>query len=134
MLKILGYPDRYSVPQGDEIRFMVSLEEGESFEARLVRVVCGDCNPDGPGLKFREIAHRANRSYKGKRQTIDAGSYMTAPGVPPLLNFTFTAFLWPTLSSRAGFQTIAAQGVMKIGLEKGALTLILGEERHALQC
>src|SRR5262249_5708209 len=40
----------------------------------------------------------------------------------------------PTLPSRAGFQTIAAQGRMKIGLEEGTLTLILGEERHAVQC
>ena len=82
MLKIVGYPDRYSVPQGGEIRFMVSLEEGE-LAARLVRVVNGDCNPDGPGLKFREIAHPANKTYRGERQTIDAGSYMVAPSVPP---------------------------------------------------
>ena len=100
MLRILGYPDRYSVPQGGEIKFMVSLEEGDTFTARLVRVVNGDCNPEGPGLDFREIAHPANRTYPGKRQAIDAGSYMVAPSVPPLNGFTFTAYVWPTLPSR----------------------------------
>ena len=52
MLKILGYPDLYGVRQGGFIKFMVSLEEGDRFEACLVRVINGDCNPDGPGLKF----------------------------------------------------------------------------------
>lgn len=133
MLEILGYPDRYSVPQGGEIRFMVSLEEGEEFEARLVRVINGDCNPEGPGLKFKEIAHAANGSYPGKRQKIDAGSYMVAPSVPRLGSFTFTAYVWPTLRTR-NFQTIAAQGLVKIGMVEGALTLAAGEERHALDC
>jgi N,N-dimethylformamidase len=131
MLSIVGYPDRYSVPQGGEISFMVSLEEGESFAARLVRVVNGDCNPEGPGLKFREIAHPANNTYPGKRQTIDAGSYMIAPSVPPLKGFTFTAWIWPTLPQR-GFQVIAAQGPFRIGIDHGALTLAAGNERHAL--
>src|SRR5207249_4194987 len=95
-------------------------------------VVNGDCNPEGPGLDFREIAHPANRTYPGKRQTIDAGSYMFAPGVPPLKGFTFTAYVWPTLPKR-GFQAIAAQGSMKIAIDQGALTLILGDEKHALK-
>ena len=108
MLKILGYPDRYSVAPGETIQFMVSLEEGASFEAALVRVVCGDCNPDGPGLKFKPIAAACNGRHPGERQTIDAGSYMNA-SVPPLLPgaFTFFAMIWPTLPD--GEQTIAAQ-------------------------
>jgi N,N-dimethylformamidase len=131
MLKILGYPDRYGVAQGGTIKFMVSLEEGDRFEARLVRVVCGDCNPDGPGLKFREIAHRANGAYPGRKQTIDAGSFMVAPSVPALGGFIFTAYIWPTLPSR-GFHVIAAQGQMKIGITEGALTLVISDERHLL--
>ena len=55
MLKILGYPDRYSVAPGEEIAFKVSLEEGTHFESRVVRVVHGDANPAGPGLKFRHV-------------------------------------------------------------------------------
>jgi len=132
MLKILGYPDRYSVPQGGEIKFMVSLEEGGNFQARLVRVVNGDCNPDGPGLKFREISNPANGTYGGKRQTIDAGSYMVAPSLPPLKSFTFTAFIWPTLPDR-GFQVIAAQGQLKIAIDGAALTLVAGNERHSVK-
>lgn len=133
MLKILGYPDRYGVQQGGEIRFMVSLEEGDSFAARLVRVINGDCNPQGPGLKFSEVAHSGNKRYAGKRQRIDAGSYMVAPSVPRLGGFIFTAYVWPTLPSR-GFQVIAAQGSLKIGLDHGALALVANDERHMLGC
>ena len=41
MLKITGYPDRYSAAPGERIEFKVSQEDGDSFEARLVRVVHG---------------------------------------------------------------------------------------------
>jgi N,N-dimethylformamidase len=133
VLKILGYPDRYSVSQGGEIKFMVSLEVGDSFDARLVQVINGDCNPEGSGLKFVEIPHPANKTYAGKRQSIDAGSYMVAPSVPPLAGFTFTAYVWPTLPAR-GFQVIAAQGALKIGIVNGSLTLVANDERHSLGC
>jgi N,N-dimethylformamidase len=70
MLKILGYPDRYSVAPGETITFMVSLEEGDAFDAQLVRVICGDCNPDGPGLKFRPVEAAANGRHSAARQTL----------------------------------------------------------------
>ena len=60
MLKIVGYADRYSVAPGERIAFKISLEEGAHFDARLVRVVHGDCNPDGPGLKFRHVKSDAD--------------------------------------------------------------------------
>lgn len=110
MLKITGYPDRYSVAPGETIAFKISQEEGESFEARLVRVVHGDCNPEGPGLKFPHVPSAIDGRHAGKPQRIDAGSYMSAAGLPPLGRgaFSFFAMLWPTLPSR-GPQTIAAQ-------------------------
>src|SRR6185295_9441184 len=89
MLKILGYPDRYGVPQGGEIRFMVSLEEGDAFDARLVSIINGASNPAGPGFKVQDVDVAANGRYRGGRQVIDAGSYMVAPTVPPLPRFTF---------------------------------------------
>jgi N,N-dimethylformamidase len=134
MLKILGYPDRYSVAPGETIRFMVSLEEGANFEAQLVRVIHGDCNPEGPGLKFQAIKHEANGSYRGRRQAIDAGSYMISPRLPTLSgkSVTFAAYVWPTLPNRP-MQVIAAQwdaersAGFKIVLDSGHLTLITGD-------
>ena len=49
MLKILGYPDRFSVRPGETIRFMVSSALSDPYRADFVRIVHGDVNPDGPG-------------------------------------------------------------------------------------
>src|SRR5579863_10196831 len=110
MLKIVGYPDRYTVAPGEDIAFHVSIEEGDHFDARLVRVVHGDCNPEGPGLKFRPIATPIDGRYGGKPQRIDAGSYMATEPMPAMgaAPFTFFAMIWPTLPDRPN-QTLAAQ-------------------------
>ncbi|MCX5512620.1 N,N-dimethylformamidase [Kaistia algarum] len=110
MLKIVGYPDRYSVAPGETIAFKLSVEEGASFDARIVRVVNGDCNPEGPGLEFRHVPTDADGRHAALVQRVDAGSYMIAEGVPPLAEkpFTFCAFIWPTLPTRPD-QTLAAQ-------------------------
>ena len=85
MLKIVGYPDRFSVAPGETIDFKISVEEGDSFDARLVRVVHGDCNPEGPGLKFVHVPTNADGSHPGKVQRIDAGSFMKVERFPALL-------------------------------------------------
>jgi N,N-dimethylformamidase len=131
MLKILGYPDRYGVPQGGEIRFMVSLEEGDAFDARLVRIINGDSNPAGPGFKVQDVDVAANGRYRGRRQVIDAGSYMVAPTVPPLPRFTFRGLVWPTMPMR-GQQVIAGQKDWWLGIKDGRLTLSAGGETHSL--
>src|SRR5262245_15067021 len=92
------------------IAFQISLEEGTHFDARLVRVVHGDSNPAGPGLKFRHVPSGADGRHAGRPQRIDAGSYMSVEGLPALADgaFTFFAMIWPTLPKRS-HQTLLAQ-------------------------
>lgn len=133
MLKITGYPDRYSAVPGERIEFKVSLEEGERFDARLVRVVHGDANPAGPGLKFRHIASDADGSHPGFAQSMDAGSFLQVPAFPALDGaFTFYTMIWPTLLRRDD-QTIVSQWDSNtstgfhIGLKAGGfVTVTLG--------
>src|SRR5262249_2937013 len=110
MLKILGYPDRYSVAPRETIAFKLSPEEGESLQARLVGVVHADANPEGPGLKFRHIPSAVDGRHPGRRQRIDSGSCMVVDPMPALLvgAFTFFAMIWPTRPSLPD-QTILAQ-------------------------
>ena len=134
MLKITGYPDRYSVAPGETIEFKISLEEGDRFDARIVRVIHGDCNPAGPGLKFIHIPSPVDGSHPGRPQRIDAGSYMRADSVPPLAAapFSFFAMIWPTLPRRAD-QTLAAQwdagsgGGWRISVDAGRLCLTVAD-------
>src|ERR1700743_3889994 len=92
LLKILGYPDRYSVAPGETIAFKVSLEEGTHFDARVERVVHGDANPAGPGTKFRPAPAAPDGRHAGKPQRIDAGSYMIVDQAPALAEKAFTFF------------------------------------------
>ena len=110
MLKITGYPDRYSVAPGEKIAFKISLEEADRFDARIVRVVHGDCNPEGPGLKFIHVPTALDGSHPGRKQVGDAGSYMVVDDAPDLGRrvFTFLTIVWPTLPGR-GEQTLFAQ-------------------------
>ena len=110
MLKITGYPDRYSVAPGETIAFKISLEDADRFHSRIVRVVHGDCNPQGPGLKFIHVPTALDGWHPGRRQSSDAGSYMVVADAPDLgaRAFTFLATIWPTLVER-GEQTLFAQ-------------------------
>jgi N,N-dimethylformamidase len=136
MLTITGYPNRYSVAPGEEIAFHISLEEGAEFGARLVRVIHGDCNPEGPGLKFRHIATNADGRHAGKPQRIDAGSFMIVDSMPAVARsaFSFFATIWPTLPDRAD-QTLVAQYCAKtktgfrIVLTHGKLGFLLDDGR-----
>ena len=47
---IVGYADRLSVQPGETIRFMVSSQLAE-YQAAIVRLIHGDPNPRGPGIK-----------------------------------------------------------------------------------
>src|SRR4029079_18278456 len=100
---------RYSVAPGEKIAFKISLEEGRHFDARLVRVVHGDANPQGPGLKFHHVRSGADGRHQGKPQRTDAGSYVSVEGIPALARAPFTVFamIWPTMPKRAS-QTLFA--------------------------
>ncbi|MCE5316655.1 MAG: GldG family protein [Parachlamydia sp.] len=112
MLRITGYCDRLTVLPGENIHFYVNCEE-PSYQAQLVRIRCGDINPEGPGLKEEEIDSKINGSYTGRTQTIHAGSYAKVPlsrdqhaGLSQLADgFCFETYLYPTLPGK-GSQVI----------------------------
>ncbi len=63
MRKLFGYSDQISVRPGDTIRFMVSSLDNTSYRADIVRLICGDDSPDGPGFKEAVIETSANGDY-----------------------------------------------------------------------
>lgn len=78
MLKITGYSNKISVVAGEDIQFYIHCEENH-YTAQLVRIRCGDLNPEGPGLKEDEIEAIINKQYPGRAQTIHSGSYAVIP-------------------------------------------------------
>lgn len=99
MKKILGYSDKISVCPGDTISFMVSCEEGGSYDASVVRIIHGDTHPDGPGFKSEPVATSVDGSYKGRHQEVLAGSYVMVADdarFDRLRSFTVQMMIWPT--------------------------------------
>ena len=104
MLQIIGYADRMTVRPGEAIEFKVSCESGAaSYRAEILRLICGDDRPEGPGFKAHVIKSALDGRYPGRRQLIEVGSYIR---VPPSLaldrfrSFTITANIWPTTPAK----------------------------------
>ena len=100
MLPITAYADRYSVAPGETIAFKVSSAASEDYEARLVRVISGDPNPAGPGMREQPVDAAFAGRYPSRVQPIHSGSHARVAGTAPLdvlRSFTVTAIIWPTL-------------------------------------
>ncbi len=140
MLKLVGYSDRLSVAPGEEIGFKVSADRMPDYEARIVRLIHGDANPDGPGFKARPVGTGADGTYPGRKQEIHAGSYVLVPDHPALASlesFTIAAMVWPA-SPGKGAQTIVSKGRegdgLFMGLDgQGCLSLLLEDGKGRSQ-
>jgi len=97
-LPITGYLDRFSHRPGEAFTAFVSVRDGGSYRARLVRVLSGDPNPSGPGVRFEDLSHRFDQSFTGRRQSIDQGSYAVIDAAPqrdPRAACTWTVLVRP---------------------------------------
>ena len=97
--RILGYVDRLSAAPGDRLELKLSCTGVERYRLDFVRIVCGDPDPRGPGLRLEPAASPVDGEYRGRFQPIDAGSYVRIDGAPGLhddSSFALAAFIWPT--------------------------------------
>ena len=111
MLPLTGYADRFSVAPGQTIAFKVSSTAAGPYEARLVRLISGDPNPAGPGIKEEAVPAPFAGPHPSRVQPVPLGSYVTVPNGPAfqrLASFSVVATVWPTLP-RAGRQGIVAR-------------------------
>lgn len=96
-LPVTGYLSRFSGRPGDRLAVHVSLRDGGTYRARLERVISGDPNPDGPGLRIEDLSSHFDRTVPGRRQPVRAGSYGLVPAGPDrdgALPCTWTALVW----------------------------------------
>jgi N,N-dimethylformamidase len=97
-LGISGYVDPLSVQPGDTVGVHVS-SQSPMFHSTLVRVISGDPDPRGPGIKEVVIPTPANKDYPGVDRDLPVGSYVTVPDSAALRltgSFTITAWIAPT--------------------------------------
>src|SRR3974390_2509045 len=74
-LPITGYLDRFSHRPGEIFTAFVSMNTSGPYRARLVRVLSGDPNPHGPGVRFEDLSSRFDAVFTGRRQEVHRGSY-----------------------------------------------------------
>ncbi len=97
---LIGYADRISVRAGQKIAFKVSSTAQGPYNASLIRIVRGDPNPDGPGVKFEDHSEHFDGRFPSRQQHSWPGSYALIDGaakakLPAALSVE--ALIWPTL-------------------------------------
>ncbi len=109
-MDVVGYTDRPGVRVGETVRFMVSCR-APRYRADVVRLIHGDANPSGPGVRVEEFDAEVNGEYEGREQVIRKGSCIVVPdgpGIHDLGSVTITAWVWPTTPDK-GLQGIVTK-------------------------
>ena len=126
---VVGYLDRLYASPGDEIVVRVSVLDGtHHYRADLVRLICGETGPGGPGLKEELIPTDLGGEHEGSTQPVPIGSYAIVEDIPPLEPVEFSLLVWPTLPGR-GVQALMALGPVRLVLDStGAAALTVEGE------
>ncbi|MBP0463066.1 N,N-dimethylformamidase large subunit [Roseomonas sp. PWR1] len=139
VLPITGYLDRFSHRPGERFEARVSLREPGPARARLVRVISGDPNPEGPGLRFEDLSQRFDHVFEGRSQPIRRGSHalIARPprrGAGPC---TWTALLRVVAPPRAPAALISEEQpglavTILVGAEGASAEIAFGGEVHRI--
>lgn len=131
-IPLLGYSDRLSGRPGDEIAFKVSSEASEPYDARLVRVICADPNPAGPGLQLEEVDLPFGGRFPSRTQPFYPGSHAVIPldgRFRALRGIAVSATIWPTTPQKARQGIVSCGGsgrkpVLSLCLDRGIVTAV----------
>jgi N,N-dimethylformamidase len=130
-MRITAYADKWSVQQGESIKFYVNCDGPERYHAQLVRLIHGDTNPAGPGFKAVELDAPVNGAHDGRRQVVHSGSYVVVPDRRPLRveSFTLQCWIWPTMPTKVdGYWKPGPQALIAKWSENRGFGLFLNEE------
>ena len=103
---IIGYTEPLSVAPGDRLRVMVSCEAGvSSYRAGIVRLLSGDDQPGGPGLRAAVVESPVDGDYPARHQPVYPGSFGRFDDTPLLDtggDLYLQVVVMPTLLERPG--------------------------------
>lgn len=136
MVPLIGYVDWFSARPGERIAVKVSSRLTEPYQADLVRIVHGDANPAGPGLKFEEVAAAFAGTYPSPFQPVHSGSYgIVAPdktfALPDPCTIVMRVQPWLPAARRQTVLAIAGGPTLWVTAEGAGLTLADREVRIA---
>lgn len=126
--QIVAYAVPLSVAPGEVLRVMASCESGDagavppSFQAQLVRLICGDDRKRGAGYREESIASSLDGDYPARKQSIRPGSYVTLEGLPGFAALAFSCAVMPTTPRRDRQTILSGPGATALVIEDGRLT------------
>src|SRR5215469_5742798 len=127
---VIGYVDALTARPGDEVVVRVSvLDPSRKYRAGLVRLLCGDARPKGPGPREEAVATGIDGEHEGTDQHTDAGSYAIVENLPSLGNvIELEVLAWPTLPG-GKIQTLMALGPVRLIIDaEGRAAIAVGDE------
>jgi N,N-dimethylformamidase len=80
MVPLIGYLDRFSTRPGEGIAVKVSSQFAAPYTADLVRIIHGDANPAGPGIKIAALPAAFAGEYPSRSQPVHSGSCAIVAG------------------------------------------------------
>jgi N,N-dimethylformamidase len=84
VVPLIGYVDRFSARPGERIEVKVSSQSSDPYRADLVKIIHGDANPAGPGIKLTEIPAAFAGEYTSRFQPVHLGSCGVVEMATPL--------------------------------------------------
>ena len=133
---IVAYALPLSVAPGETLRVMVSCEppakqapggEEATFNAELVRLICGDERRRGAGYQEEVVPSSLRGAYPARKQPIRPGSYATLQALPAFSALSFSCHLMPTTPHRPRQTVLSGPGGLALGIEQSRLALTMGE-------
>ena len=136
MIPLVGYANKLTVRPNETIDFKVSSASTLPFHASLVKIICSDPNPNGPGQKFVKIKSKIEKEYPSSLKTVKIGSYAKIKKnkiIRNLKNFTFSANIWSTTPNKKDQGIISyfdqeEKIGLALGIFDGCLGLLIGEK------
>lgn len=128
---ILGYCDPLMVTGGQTTRLKLSSARVRRCRVEILRMICGDMDPNGPGQAFEPASWHDPVDLDIRHQRINAGSHAVvdpAPRWPENGALTLSLNIFPTRPDH-GHQTLVAWGDFRLMLEEGYLTVHAGGGR-----
>lgn len=130
-MRLTAYADKWTVQQGESLSFYVNCDGPGQYSAELVRLIHGDTNPAGPGVKEPPVSSPIEGTYPGRPQRIESGSYGFVPDASALRpgSLTIQCWIWPTMPTKvAGYWKAGPQAIISKGSEGRGYGILLGED------
>lgn len=132
---VRGYTDRPDVVAGSAFTVHVHADRPGPCEATLVRMINGDADPAGPGIRYQEVSELG--TFEAGPQLTRVGTSVQVEADPALVpqgSFSVLLHVYATLPGR-GRQTLlavrdgATGGGWWLGLQDGRLRFEVGDGR-----